>query len=302
MFEKRGRIFDPADGPDWLCSHAMLPVSYHLEDDLFRIFFAGRNEDNHSQIGSVDVSFRDPVTVEAISETPVVRTGKLGLFDDSGVFPSSVVKVNGKLHLYYIGWMEVKRTRYFGSIGLAVSSDRGETFEKASAAPLFSRNDVDPYMTLSSHVMKDDGKYKMWYTSAKEWEKRGSETVPLCHIKYAQSEDGFNWTRNGEICIELRDGDETRIASPSVRKTENRYEMWYCYASGVSGYDVGYAVSQDGLKWTRVDNEAGLEPSVEGWDSKMIAYPHLFEHDGKTGILYNGNGYGETGFGYAIRT
>jgi hypothetical protein len=32
----------------------------------------------------------------------------------------------------------------------------------------------------------------------------------------------------------------------------------------------------------------------------MIEYPFVFSHEGTTYMLYNGNGYGKSGFGYAI--
>ena len=40
--------------------------------------------------------------------------------------------------------------------------------------------------------------------------------------------------------------------------------------------------------------------SAEGWDSEMICYPYVFEHRGRFFMLYNGNGYGKTGFGVAV--
>ena len=32
----------------------------------------------------------------------------------------------------------------------------------------------------------------------------------------------------------------------------------------------------------------------------MIEYPFVFDHDGSRYMLYNGNGYGKTGFGLAV--
>ena len=47
--------------------------------------------------------------------------------------------------------------------------------------------------------------------------------------------------------------------------------------------------------------EAGLEPSGEGWDSREIAYPWVFREGGELRMLYNGNGNGRDGFGLAVR-
>ena len=54
------------------------------------------------------------------------------------------------------------------------------------------------------------------------------------------------------------------------------------------------------MDWTRKDGEAGIEVSLEGWDSEMISYPFVFNNGEDLIMLYNGNGFGKTGFGYAV--
>jgi hypothetical protein len=56
----------------------------------------------------------------------------------------------------------------------------------------------------------------------------------------------------------------------------------------------------DGDNWVRKDDESGIDVSAEGWDSQMICYPFVMDHKGERYMLYNGNGYGRTGFGVAI--
>ena len=50
----------------------------------------------------------------------------------------------------------------------------------------------------------------------------------------------------------------------------------------------------------RDDAKAGIDVSVEGWDSEMVSYPHVFDLDGKTYLLYLGNEVGRYGFGLAV--
>ncbi len=77
--------------------------------------------------------------------------------------------------------------------------------------------------------------------------------------------------------------------------------MWFSYRSG-SGekYRIGYATSLDGRIWRLALEEVGIDVSSEGWDSEMIEYPFVFDHCGRRYMLYNGNGYGKTGFGLAV--
>jgi hypothetical protein len=48
-----------------------------------------------------------------------------------------------------------------------------------------------------------------------------------------------------------------------------------------------------------MDNACGLDVSPEGWDSTMTCYPSVFAIDDRIVMIYNGNGFGQTGFGYA---
>jgi hypothetical protein len=74
--------------------------------------------------------------------------------------------------------------------------------------------------------------------------------------------------------------------------------MWYSHRG--QSYRVGYAESANGIEWERKDTHSGIDVSESGWDSEMIAYPYVFEHEGTHYMLYNGDGYGRTGIGLAV--
>jgi hypothetical protein len=75
--------------------------------------------------------------------------------------------------------------------------------------------------------------------------------------------------------------------------------MWYSIRSFAEPYRVGYAESVDGLRWVRMDSEAGIARSNDGWDSEMICYPAVIKVGPRTLMFYNGNGHGASGFGAA---
>ena len=64
-------------------------------------------------------------------------------------------------------------------------------------------------------------------------------------------------------------------------------------------YRIGYAESQNGIDWDRMDEKAGIDLSLEGWDSEMISYPNVIKKENQLLMFYNGNGFGKSGFGYA---
>ena len=67
-------------------------------------------------------------------------------------------------------------------------------------------------------------------------------------------------------------------------------------------YRIVYAESLDGITWKRLDDSSlSLDISRDSeWDNFMLEYPCVIDVKGKRYMFYNGNGFGETGFGYAV--
>lgn len=294
---KKGLILKPVGQYDWLITHAMLPVADRIGDDLYRIYFSGRDKLNRSLIGYIEIDINEPQHILKLSEKPVLGLGQLGCFDDNGVTPTWIVNHKGKKYLYYLGWNKGSTVRASEVTGLAVSNDGGETFKRISKAPILDRTDREPYTILvASCVLVEDGIWRMWYDSADRWLDKD---LPRYNIKYAESKDGINWVREGIVSVGYKSLEETRVSRACVVK-EGIYKMWYCHAMGSEGYRMGYAESDDGFKFARKDEQVGIDVSKSGWDSEMVCYPFVFNHKGKKYMLYCGNGYGKTGFGYAV--
>ena len=295
-WQKQGLVIESPPPVSWAASHAMVPFVESNEDGL-RLYFSGRDSTGRSVTGSADGDPREPRSLRFASR-PILEPGPLGTFDDSGAMGSSLVVHDGRKYLYYIGWTRGVSVPFYTFVGCAVSEDGGERFERVSAGPLLERSDVDPYLTTSPWVLIDNGIWRMWYASGTGWQVAEEAPQHRYHIRYAESADGITWRRTGRVCIDYRNEDEYAIARPCVVKTGDRYRMWYSYRG--NAYRIGYAESVDGLDWERKDVEAGIDASAEGWDSKMIEYPCVFEHGGGLFMLYNGNGYGATGIGLAV--
>lgn len=301
---KKGVIYNVDGYFDWNQTHAQVPVVDILEDRL-RIYYATRNVAGKSNISYIEVDKNNPKKIMHVEKNTLFDFGRLGSFDDSGIMPSSILNVGKKKYLYYIGWTTKQKVPYQNAVGLAISDDGGKTFTKYSEGPIISINHIEPYFSGTSFVIFDNRKYKMWYLSCIGWEVFDSKPEPLYNIKYAESRDGINWIQTGKVAIELSD-DEGGLVSASVIKQDSIYKMWYAkrkksdYRCNTdNSYRIGYAESRDGIDWTRKDDQTGIDVSNKGWDSEMIAYPFVIKMNAKLTMFYNGNGFGQTGFGYA---
>jgi hypothetical protein len=262
-----------------------------------RVYWSGRDGQGRARIAFFEADLREPGKVLAVSDRPVVDLGELGAFDDSGVTTSCLVSHEGRKFLYYTGWSLGVTVPFYLSIGVAVSDDGGETFQRPSPAPILSRNPADPFLTASPWVLVEHGLWRMWYVSGTSWRAGPSKPQHSYHIQYAESDDGLRWRSEGRVCITYAAPDEHAFARPCVVREGDRYRMWYSVRG--TRYRVGYAESADGITWDRRDHEAGIDVSAEGWDSEMVCYPCVFPRDGGWLMLYNGNDYGRTGIGLA---
>ena len=300
-WQKHGLIFAPGGG--WMQTHAQVPTPL-AGDGFIRVYFSSRPERQTSLTTFVDLDARDPARVLRVNPTPLLELGRPGTFDEHGIMPASAVRDGELVYLYYSGWSRAASVPYTNTTGLAVSEDGGATFRKISAGPILGKSLHDPYSATSPVVLKEGDVWHMWYCSGTGWLRIGEKYEHTYDIKYARSSDGVNWQPGGQAVIPQRTEHEA-LTRPYVVARADGYHMWFCYRGshsfrdGADAYRIGYAHSVDLQTWVRADEQAGIGPSPDGWDARMVAYPAVVTTGGRTYLFYNGNGFGAAGFGYA---
>lgn len=297
-WKKIGLIFTPISNLKWMKTHCQQPVPLLLKDNIYRIYFASRNEKQYSQVGFFDFNIEN-LKVLNYSTKPIITTGGLGTFDEHGVYPSSLIKRNGKLYMYYIGWNKAHEADlFYTAIGLAISDDNGLTFKKYSHGPILDRGIHDPCFVSGPQVFKnqESEKLTMFYISCFKWRREISGKLrSFYHLKSCESVDGLNWDRKGKVILDLKNKNERDISRCSVIFEKGEYHMWYSYNSLDNPYKIGYANSKDFLNWKRIDHLNGIKKSSDWFDDKMNCYPFVFKHNDSIYMLYNGNNYGKDG-------
>lgn len=300
---KRGLVFNVEGQSGWMNSHAQVPTVLVREESL-RVYFAARPQPDFSLTTYLDLDVNDPTRILYLHAEPILAPGEKGLFDEFGIMPSEILEHEGRVWLYYGGWRRDVSIPYNVTTGLAVSSDGGNTFRKCGKGPILGRSLWDPYSATAPCVLKEDDKWHMWYCAGLEWVVVRGKQEHTYTIKYASSEDGSFWKPMKDPVIAQQNKYEA-VTRPSVIKIGHRYHMWFCYRGsedfrdGENSYRMGYAWSDDRAHWRRDDSQAGIDVSESGWDSKMIAYPYVVKVNEKYLMFYNGNGFGQSGMGYA---
>lgn len=296
-WEKKGLIFKTEGFNDWRDNSALQPTPLVFENKI-RFYVGFRDKEGISRIGYIDLDKSNPEKVLKVSEKPVLDIGQDGAFDEFGVVPSAIIRHNKKIYMYYAGYQLGRKVRFLVLSGLAISEDNGETFERYSNVPIFERTENEMLFRVPHSVMFEDNKFKFWYGGGSEFSQGKNKTLPIYDVRYLESTDGKRIPKNGKIILKTKE-NEYRIGRPFVIKEDDKYLMFYGYSSEEKPYQLGYAISHDGIQWVRKDEELGIGLSNTGWDSEMMAYPCVLKINEKIYMFYNGNNYGIEGFGYA---
>jgi hypothetical protein len=228
--------------------------------------------------------------------------GEPGFFDCDGVISVCLVEHDGKIYLYYVGWQNLPDSLWICDTGRAILDPHELTLTREFSGPVLGRDKNRPLFAAATafHVSSDG--WQTWYNSGVRWEKTAEGWRHYYGIHYADSKDGVDWNFYPGLCIPFADEYEYAFGRPSVCFRNGTYYMWFAHRAtrSIDTYRIGFASSEDGRNWVRNDAIAGIDVSPTGWDSEMICYPYILEHCGATYMLYNGNGYGKTGFGLAV--
>jgi hypothetical protein len=302
-WHKQGRIFTAAGEFGWMKSHTQVPTALVL-DDRIRVYFSTRPDDGMSRVAYIDLDRADPSQILYLHERPLLELGAPGMFDEHGTIPNHVFNHDGRVYLFYVGWSRGVSLPYSNWMGMAVSDDGGATFSKCFPGPILDRTGEEVYSATGLICVADAGRWRGWYATGTQWLRVDERYEHTYELRACESDDLVHWTRPNKPIFPRRLPNESSTR-PTVIFMDGKWHMWFCYRGtqdfrdGADSYRIGYAWSNDLDEWVRADEEAGIDPTVDGWDSKMIAYPCVVQVDDRVLLFYSGNGFGRDGFGYA---
>ena len=319
-------LIPPTDNPLWI-SHAQAPTMLPLdprqdtaegaqkeeeERAVWRIFLAGRDRHNTSRIFAADVH-PDDMSLATLHPDPVLDVGAPGAFDEHGIGPGTAIAVGGRIFLYYMGLSRKSDVPYRPNVGVAISEDGGRSFEKFGG-PLLGPSPHLPLGAGLPTVFATDATpgrpFGMWFSRFTEWAMIEGKPEPVYDLLYASSVDGLDWQVHPDANVPLASRDEGGLVRAAVHRTAEGWLMLFTARGRAhfredaeQRYRLIAATSADGLNFTRT-GAIGLDPvpAAGDWDGEMQAYPQIVPDGERTLVLYNGNGFGRDGFGYALLT
>jgi len=313
-WKKLGCIFDPTQHrlPNACTQFAQAPQAL-VFDDFVRVYFSCRSVDRTngkylSHVAFVDFA-KNLRSILRVSDRATMELGGLGCFDEHGIFPMNVVRHGDLVYGYTTGWSRRRSVSVETAIGLVISRDGGNTFQRVGTGPVLGSSLHEPFLVGDGFVVSIDGTFHMWYIFGTRWHRFLADGGPerTYKIGHATSLDGVDWVKEeARQIISDRLGDDESQALPTVIQVGDAYHMLFCYRRSDDfrknrdrGYRIGHARSSDLIHWTRDDDALSLHGTPGAWDSDMQCYPHAFACDDEVYLLYNGNEFGRHGFGLA---
>lgn len=206
----------------------------------------------------------------------VLEPGPTGSWDAVDALNPSVVAHGGQLWNFYSG--------YDGKTwhtGLALSTD-GLAWQKRGRVL-----SPDPatweggYIAANGSALRRGGEFWYWYQAG---------TPPA--IGLARSANGVAWRKERHPAVPLGPRgsfDERAVADPYVLELDGRLYLYYLGEDRARRQRLGLAVSDDGLRWTKLRANPILELGPPGaFDENGLGEPAVWRAAGGYWMLYTG--------------
>jgi hypothetical protein len=311
-----GLVMGPGPEGWWDSERVSCPQVLREEDGTFKMWYYGRDAlfDRMINIPSGRCGMaiskdgvnwervRGPLTMGSVFEPVPASENR---FDNGHVGVSDICFDNGLYWMWYFGGgqqpIEISTPR--GKVnakgfnmlpGCAVSRDglnwtRLNGPHRGAFLDYGTEGEWDSFFCSWPKVLKEnDGTYKLYYHSI-------DLKTYIFSVGLATSEDGFRWEKAGKVLTGGEPGsfDELGMSCRYILKIDGQYVMFYEALSKAGNYNIGLAVSDDGIKWCR--DESGKPvfshaPSGSGrWDAKSVGTPYIVPMpDGSYRMYYIG--------------
>ncbi len=251
---------------EWFVAESVIRVNNQL-----RLYYTGSDKGNrNSQLG---VAFSENgVNWTRSTENPIWRDAWEFLLRDVRVYQFGPKD----FWMYY--------SDYDRHIDLARSPD-GIHWTNYPHNPVLTVNQAWEVMIMQESVLKIGRLWLMWYSTYE-----GKPRV----TGMATSQDGIHWTKYGcNPVLPLGapgEWDDYSAFQPEVFRRDGYYHMLYTGSNkqNPTGYQWGYALSKDGIHWSKSPDNPILTPGGSGmWDSgKICCHTILPTGPGRFNIYY----------------
>lgn len=290
VWVKKGVILKRTKKNELLKYHLGPTSIYKINNNILKILFSPRNNENQSQICLIKYNIK----TKKKSIKKILKNNKKNKFENLGVSYPFVFSENNLEYLFYVGWSKDLNYNFKNFLFFKKNKKINFGNPQIKAQKVFKKD--SNIGNGSCCILKVNKIYYMWFTNFISAGEKKHNLRYRYLIQSATSKDLKKWEINKRKCIKFKSNDEIAISKPTVIYRNKKFHMWFCYRG--KNYKIGYAYSMNGVDWKRKDNDLIFKGKKNKWDNESMCYPTVTNFKNKLIMLYSGNSYGKDGIGY----
>ncbi|MBZ0298898.1 MAG: family 43 glycosylhydrolase [Anaerolineae bacterium] len=208
-------------------------------------------------------------------------------YESKGLCAPGAIVLAGHVHLFYQTYGNGPND----ALCHAVSED-GLHFTRNATNPIFKPTGAwNVGRAIDADVMPIGDRLLLYFAT-----RDPTMTTQMLGVAAASLHSDFGRSQWVQVCAapilkpEL-DWEKQCIEAPAVCSHEGRYFMFYAGGYNNEPQQIGCAVSDDGLTWTRLFDEPLLPNGGPGdWNASESGHPYVWvDDDGRTYLFFQGN-------------
>jgi len=213
--------------------------------------------------------------------------------EKNGICAPGAIVIKEKIHLFYQNYGNFPRD----AICHAVSED-GINFIRDPSNPIFSPTGKwNNGRAIDADVIIIKDRLFLYFATRDPEGKIQKLGVASADINSDFGRGAWRQECNESILEPQLPWEQECIEAPAVCEYNGRFFMFYGGAYNCKPQQIGCAVSDDGIHWTRLSEEPFLPNGKPGeWNACESGHPYIFtDENGQTILFYQGsNDYGKT--------
>jgi predicted GH43/DUF377 family glycosyl hydrolase len=226
-----------------------------------------------------------------------------GGIESKGIAAPGARVIGGRVHLFYQTYGRGSQDE----ICHAVSED-GIHFKKDPSNPIFHpvKASWSVGRAIDAEVITIPESHKAYLYYATRDPKMEKQLVGVAEADLESGLGAGAWhdvSTDAPVLAPTLPWEEICIEAPTVVKHDGRYYMFYAGAYNNRPQQIGVAVSDDAVHFTRLSDQPFLPNGKEGsWNSSESGHPGVLQAGGSTYLFFQGNAdHGKTYFISAVR-
>ncbi|MCL2088274.1 MAG: family 43 glycosylhydrolase [Oscillospiraceae bacterium] len=214
------------------------------------------------------------------------RMNPVGAVEQKGLCAPGAIVIGDKLHLFYQSY----GTGVNDSICHAVSTD-GVNFERNKTNPIYRAGESwSSGRAIDADVVIFGGRLLLYIATRDKSGRVQMIGAGACDVNSDFSKDCWSEISAAPILKPELDWEKNCIEAAATICKDGRIYMFYGGAYNCEPQQIGVAVSQDGVNFTRLSDRPFFTNGSTGeWNSRESGHPYVFgDDDGRIWLFYQG--------------